>query len=273
MSLVPVQHTPFDVLVKQADTLAQSRIIPRAYQRQPADVVAAGLAGQAFGWDVMTSLRNIHVIEGSASLRPEAMLGLVRRAGHSVVIEIDGTNPRTATATGKRSDNGDSHTATFSTEDAKVAGLIGKKNWTQYQDAMLTWRAVSKLCRFLFPDVVLGAGYTPEEIGADVAEDGMPVADFVTPAAAKTELLEACGGDRDLAKDIWGERGSESITQDELLALVNEATEVVSLAQGNAGMTAVDDEPDEIEDAEVVSIQRALLGSKAKTGKTSEVDA
>jgi len=67
--LAPInQPGSFDLMLRQADILAQSRIIPAAYRNRSADVVAAGLAGQAFGWDVMTSLRNYHVIEGTASL-------------------------------------------------------------------------------------------------------------------------------------------------------------------------------------------------------------
>lgn len=217
----------FDLLMRQADVLASSKIIPRAYHNRTADVVAAGLAGFAFGWDVMTSLRNYHVIEGTASLRPEAMLGLVRRAGHSVSLVVhddvrDGLPVRLARASGVRRDNGDEHVAEFTTLDAKRAGLINKNNWKQYEDSMLTWRAVSALCRVLFPDVVLGAGYVPEELGATVTSTGEiievdPLAPTLLSAAqAKTMVLNACDGDKDKARAMWGDRGSSSITQDDL---------------------------------------------------------
>lgn len=218
MNLPAVQTTSvtpatvsFNDLLRQADVLAQSRIIPASYRNRAPDVVAAGLAGQAFGWDVMTSLRNYHVIEGTASLRPEAMLGLVRRAGHSVTLElVSGTvGGRTAVARGKRADTGDEHMANFSEADAKRAGLAKKRNWEQYLDAMLTWRAVSQLCRVLFPDVVLGAGYTPEEIGAEVTESGDvaepdPFDDPLIPVAeAKRRVLEICDGDKEAARSWW----------------------------------------------------------------------
>lgn len=225
----------FDLLVRQADILATSKIIPRAYQNRSTDVIAAGLAGFAFGWDVMTSLRNYHVIEGTASMRPEAMLGLVRRCGHSVMLEvvdarINNENCRLARAVGVRRDNGDKHTAEFTTLDAKKAGLAHKNNWKQYEDSMLTWRAVSALCRVLFPDVVLGAGYVPEELGVPVNESGDVVEtivfDGLTSAAAKTELLEVCAGDKEKAKAIWGDRGNKSITREELDELFNVALEM-----------------------------------------------
>ncbi|MGA1037177.1 MAG: hypothetical protein ACO3VQ_05130 [Ilumatobacteraceae bacterium] len=203
----------FEELLRAADVLARSRIIPQAYRQRADDIVAAGLAGNAYRWDVMTSMRNYHVIEGTASLRPEAMLGLVRRAGHSVTLDFGETadGVRYANAHGKRWDSGDEHLATFSTDDAKQAGLLGKKNWSQYLDSMLTWRAISALCRVLFPDVVLGAGYSPEEIGGDVEVDasGTPVeadpfADPVIPIPeAKRRLLAACEGDKDKARTLW----------------------------------------------------------------------
>jgi hypothetical protein len=214
-NLVPhTTHHPhavtFDDILRQADVLAQSRIIPAAYRNRAPDVVAAGLAGLSFGWDVMTSLRNYHVIEGTASLRPEAMLGLVRRAGHSVTLTLrSGDEGREAVAHGRRADTGDEHTAIFSQADAQKAGLAKKKNWEQYLDSMLTWRAVSSLCRVLYPDVVLGAGYAPEEIGADVDQTGAPVEDdpFSDPMIpipeAKRRVLTACDGDKDEARRWW----------------------------------------------------------------------
>ena len=69
--LMPISETAsFDLIMRQADILANSTIIPSSYRRKAADIVAAGLAGRAYGWDVMTSMRQFHVIEGSASLRP-----------------------------------------------------------------------------------------------------------------------------------------------------------------------------------------------------------
>lgn len=217
----------FDLVMEQAQVLSESRIVASAYRGRAADIVAAGLAGRAFGWDVMASMRNFHVIEGSASMKPEAMLGLVRQAGHSVVIENEAG---IATAIGKRCDTGDEHTASFTLRDAEAAGLAGKKNWKQYEESMLTWRAVSKLCRNLFSDVVLGAGYVPEEMGADVDHLGIPIeagggADvLVNVKVAKQRLLDALSGDKDKAIEAWGQRGSAHIRTSELVALIDEAT-------------------------------------------------
>ncbi len=233
--IIPISETAsFDLIMRQADVLANSTIIPTAYRRKAADIVAAGLAGRAYSWDVMTSMRQFHVIEGTASLRPESMLGLVRQAGHSVTVE---TNEKGAVAHGKRSDTGDEHSAIFTMQDAEVAGLANKKNWKQYQDAMLTWRAVSKLCRVLFPDVVLGAGYVPEELGADVTETGELIEetivadetdDIMPLAEAKHVLIDAVGGDVEEAKAVWASEfgDQEKISRTSVNNLLNRLSSI-----------------------------------------------
>ena len=288
----------FTLMVKQADVLVQSRIIPRAYQGKHYDIIAAGLAGQSFGWDIMTSMRNYHVIEGSASLRPEAMLGLVRQHGHSVSVStFDGVRDnqpcRIAKAVGHRKDNGDEHIAEFTTLDAKRAGLAGKTNWKNYEDAMLTWRSVSALCRVLFPDVVLGAGYVPEELGAIVNETGEMVEDdpfatpMVTAIVAKTELLECCEGNKTLAKELWGERGSNPVAREELDAMMREAllsletitvetnTEYVEQIFDAEVVEDIDERVQESVAAmhsalDTMKAKRATLGSKAQTPTTQQ---
>lgn len=231
--LIPMSEAAtFDLIMRQSDILAQSTIIPSAYRRKGADIVAAGLAGRAYGWDVMTSMRQFHVIEGTASLRPESMLGLVRQAGHSVTVE---NNPGIAIAHGTRVDTNDQHSASFTMADAEAAGLADKRNWKQYQENMLTWRAVSKLCRVLFPDVVLGAGYVPEELGAEVTAEGEVIEiepvdpDLMPVAEAKNAVLEAAGGDVEQAKAAWANSFGDVVPSRTAVAEV-----VESLASGTA---------------------------------------
>jgi hypothetical protein len=61
---------------------------------------------------------------------------------------------------------------------AQRAGLANKQVWKAYPEAMLWARAVSQLCRMLFPDCFAGGTYTPEEA---------PDADYV-------ELEDSAGG-------------------------------------------------------------------------------
>lgn len=179
----PVTAHELDVYLRQADVLAQSDIIPAAYRRKPANIIVAALTGRSIGWDALTAMRCGHVIEGTFSIKPEAMLALVRRAGHSVAGE---TGPEQATVTGRRRDTGDEMTVTFTLGDARAAGLAGKSTWKQYPASMCWARAVAQLCRMLFADVTMGLSYTPEELGASVNADG-DVVDVEESAAPEVD--------------------------------------------------------------------------------------
>ena len=156
------------LMTKQAEYLAQSDIVPKDYRRKPANIVVAALSGRTHGWDVITSMRNGHVIEGTWGLRPEAQLGLVRRAGHSVTGTMTAEG---ATVIGKRTDDGTEMSITFTIEDARRAGLAGKQTWRNYPQMMCWWRAIGILCRVHFSDVTLGL-MSVEELGADIDENG-----------------------------------------------------------------------------------------------------
>jgi hypothetical protein len=235
----------FDSMMRVAEMLASSDLVPAAYRRKPANVLVATLAGLAFGWDPTMSMRSFHTIDGTPSLKPEIMLALVRQAGHSVT---GSTGVEGATVTGKRRDTGDEMTFTFGPSEAKAAGLSSGKNYQKYAASMYWARALSQLARMLFPDVVLGCGYVPEELGAAVSEDGTPITVsrvvVISAADAKRTLIEAAGGDVEIARTLWGSRGSSSIDPGELDALVASAAEL-SITEAEA----------EIVDAEIVEIE------------------
>lgn len=241
MTLIPHTPTPapasdLDAMIRVSQMLAKSSLVPGAYRGKPENVLLAALAGQPFGWDPTMSMRSFHIIDGTPSLKPEIMLALVRRSGHSVSGD---TSPTGATITGKRRDTGDEMTVTFTLEDAKRAGLANKNVWKTYPASMCWARALSQLCRMLFPDVVLGAGYTPEELGA-ADNDPQPVrltvvqvedgTTSLSVADAKRAVLDAAGGDREVARTIWDRAGIEGATVpgdvvDELCLQAREATE------------------------------------------------
>ena len=174
---------------KMCQVLSKSDLVPRSYRGKAENVFLAYIAGQPFGWDVTMSMRSFHIIEGTPSLKPEIQLALVRQAGHSVTVEKSSVD--LVVINGKRSDTNDIATASYSIEDAKRAGLLGKGNWKTYPEDMLFARAVSRLCRRLFQDVLLGCAYVPEELGATVGSDGEVLA--VTPVAEPNATIPNVG--------------------------------------------------------------------------------
>jgi hypothetical protein len=70
---------------------------------------------------------------------------------------------------------GVSHTASYTIEEAKNAGLVKDgSGWAKYPARMLEWRCVAFCARIVFSDII-GGVYTPEEISTgevEVYEDG-----------------------------------------------------------------------------------------------------
>lgn len=156
--------TPQEVSWKTATKIANTPFVPTAFRGKPESVFAAVLFGEEMGLGPMQSLTQIHVIEGKPSISPELMRALVFKAGHR--IDIKTASETKAVLYGKRSDSGSEATVEWTMQDAQRAGLAGRGAWKTYPRAMLMARATSELCRMLFPDVVAGLSYTPEEVAS-----------------------------------------------------------------------------------------------------------
>lgn len=155
---------------EQAEVIAASGLAPRAVNTREKVLVIA-LKGRELSIPPMQALAHVHVIDGKPTMSAELMVALVQRAGHRIrVVE---TSAQQCVVEGERADDpGRPSQVTWSMDDARTAGLVGKGPWTQYPAAMLRARAISSLCRFQFADVLMGVSYTPEELGVDVDEDG-----------------------------------------------------------------------------------------------------
>lgn len=156
---VPPSMDALALMERQAALYASSTLVPDAYRGKPADTLVALLYGRDLGMSALESLMQVNVIKGKPTLSAQAMLALVRRAGHSVSGD---TGPDGAVVTGTRAD-GDTMTVTFGPEEARRAGLSGH-NYKSYPQAMFWARAVSQLCRQLFSDALMGVAYTPEDL-------------------------------------------------------------------------------------------------------------
>jgi hypothetical protein len=148
----------------QLSYIAGTEFVPPGLRGNLPAILACVATGRALGIADMTALRSIHVIDGKATFSAELMVMLARQRGHSITGEV---SEGSATVTGRRRDNGDTMTVTWTMQMADRAGLTNKQNWRKYPESMLWARAVSQLCRELFADCFAGATYTPEELGAD----------------------------------------------------------------------------------------------------------
>lgn len=120
------------------------------------------LAARELGVPAMQALNGgIWNIQGKIEISARLMSAMIRRAGHSMTVKE--CNAKICIIEGKRVDNGDTFTAQFSMDDAAKAGLANRGPWKTYAEDMLYARAMSRMARRLFPDVI-GTAYVEGEI-------------------------------------------------------------------------------------------------------------
>lgn len=121
------------------------------------------LAAREYGIGPAQALNGgLHIIEGKVELSARIMSAMIRRAKHTLKI-LESTDKQ-CVIYGKRADTGEEHTVTFNIEMAQRAGLIKEKGgWKRTPEDMLFARAISRLARQLFSDVI-GIGYIEGEI-------------------------------------------------------------------------------------------------------------
>jgi hypothetical protein len=173
--------------MRYAEALAQASLLPEAYRRQPANVLLALESGAALGVAPMVAIQEIHVIKGKPTLSAQLQSALVRRAGHRLRVTGDAQH---AVCEITRADDPDfTFRSEWTMERAKDAGLLSNDTWRKYPQNMLKARAISECSRDACPDVIVGFGYTAEELGDenDVA-DAYPADE---PQAAAVERTSA----------------------------------------------------------------------------------
>lgn len=111
----------------------------------------------------------MYYVRGKVEMSASMMNQLIRMNRHSLTKDKK-SNDSVCILHGRRADNGDTWVESFSIEDAKRAGLLTNPTWKTYPKDMLFARALSRLARQLFPDVIKGC-YVQGEISAIPVEE------------------------------------------------------------------------------------------------------
>lgn len=156
--------------------LADSNMVPKAYQNKPGDIMVCVQWGMELGLAPLQAMQNIAVINGKPSVWGDALIAMVQASpvceDIEEWIEGEGTPNPVAICIAKRKGR-KPVTAKFSVDDARRAGLWGKQGpWTQYPQRMLKMRARGFALRDAFPDVLKGM-ITAEE-AQDYPADAKP---------------------------------------------------------------------------------------------------
>lgn len=191
-----------------------------------AGIFAIVSKAKAMGISPLEALNGgMYYVQGKVEMSGQTMLALIRAKGHSVTLD-PGSSNEMVTLHGRRADNGDTWTVSFSIEDAKRAGIY-KAVWTSYPKTMLTWRCVSMLARCLFSDVIKGC-YVEGEIAEPTSIPEMEIFNVEIPSNVTIEQATEIGalfdGDPERAKKAmaWlGVSAIEEIPAEKYQPLVN----------------------------------------------------
>lgn len=182
--------------IKLAEFLAMAEAtIPPVYRNRPADLLAMLYQAHALNIPVMTALGNLHWNEtiGKGAMSAQLMGALLLRGG--VVWETVEISDKRVEMRFTRLDGRPAGECDWRIGEAIGAGIAGRDTWQHYPIDMLYARCLARGARRFAPDLVLGMGYTPEELhDMEAGADAPPVDDRAVPPAV-TALLDQINPD------------------------------------------------------------------------------
>lgn len=157
----------FDVMIsetKKLQTFCMQLMETPFFKKMGAEgVFAIVQMAKTIGMNPMHALNGeLYFTQGRVGMYAEAMSKYIRMKGHSIVT-LELTRSK-CIIQGKRSDNGDMATITYTIDDARAAGLVKDGSpWTKHPLAMLWSRAMTLLKKVLFADLLANV-LTKEEL-------------------------------------------------------------------------------------------------------------
>jgi len=175
-------YDQFDELQRAAIALKESGYFKDVTSK--AQAIVKVMAGAELGLPPFASMTGIHIIQGKPVLGANVLATLVKndprydyqvKTATNEVCELEWFDNGANVGTGRKIG-----TSSFTMAEAKAAGLTGKDNWKKYPSDMLFARAISRGARRFAPGIFGGSPvYTPDEMGAEVDENGAMVVDSV----------------------------------------------------------------------------------------------
>lgn len=179
-------YEKFDGIQKAAAAMQKSGYFKDVTSE--AQAIVKVMAGAELGLPPFASMSGIHIIQGKPVLGANVIATLIKNSGRYdyQVRKCDATECTLAFfENGKPTGE-----VSFTMAEAKAANLTGKDNWAKFPSDMLFARAISRGARRFAPGIFGGSPvYTPDEMGADVDEDGHVITVIEQPQPA-TEPIE-----------------------------------------------------------------------------------
>ncbi len=210
-------------------TALKSGLLPTSVKTPEAAAIIA-LKGWELGLKPLVSFAYISVVNGRPTCAAELMLAEIRRVYPKAIVKITVSTDTECVIQAKRPEEEALTEFKWTIEDARKAGLLGKDNWKNYPADMLFARTITRMKRRLFPEVLMGVDYVPEELGAEVDHQGRVVKDVSQPpqaqgavqfqkvSDAKAETIDVTPSQEAAAPSPESEKPSEPIIDRDALA-------------------------------------------------------
>lgn len=191
LSTLSLSQYSFNDVMSMGDIYFQSGLFKDI--RSAAQAIVKIMKGRELNIPPASAMEIINVIEGKTALSGVAIAGIIKSSRKYRYDVVECTSRGATIEFFERLDGAwrSLGRTSFVEEDARRAGLAGKKNWREYPQNMYLWRALSNGGRMFCPDILAGV-YTPEELGADVSDDGSVLRGEVAIEASETALEPHC---------------------------------------------------------------------------------
>lgn len=163
------QLSDLDQAWRLAQALSLADILPKDLRGKPSNVLLTILYGQQLNVPPVIAIQTISVVKGRPQMAGKLLLAKVREAGHRA--EISEHTDTSCTVTITRGDTGETHSETFTLDNAVSANLVKIKDgkpyarsqgageplpWESWTRRMLLWRAAGFCADFICPEVRMG---------------------------------------------------------------------------------------------------------------------
>lgn len=178
------------VALETTQKLCQALMKTPHYSKMgPEGIFAVVAKAKSLNVDPLDALNGgLYCIQGKVEMSSQMMNQLIRNVGHSIKKDPK-SDDTICILHGKRADNGDEWTESFSIAEAKRAGIYNERSpWGKYPRDMLFARALSRLARQLFPDVIKGC-YVEGEISQALEVEKLPAQPIQVKEEVKEEVI------------------------------------------------------------------------------------
>lgn len=167
----------FNQLLRAADMLSKTSIIPQSYQGKPQDCFVAIEMATRMNLSPMVVMQNMYVVKGKPSWAGQACTMLINSCGKfrdvkHIYTGTKGTDSRGCYVSAIRCSDGEQIDGVEVTmQMAKAEGWLSNSKWKSMPELMLAYRASAFFARVYCPEALMGVQTYDEVYDASFADE------------------------------------------------------------------------------------------------------